>query len=187
MPRQGLNLLTDMLYFNSFRHKKYQKGFTLIELLVVVAIIGILSSVVLSSLNTARAKARDARRKEDIAQIQAALVMYYNDHGSYPLPYPSGWGGVTTGGCGSGNGTTSGSTAYISGLTPKYIASLPQDPNATASCTGYLYSSDGKNYKLLIHESWEEAYPTSTQPYYDPVRPTWVLMICSGEPACSSW
>ena len=61
-----------------------QKGFTLIELLVVIAIIGILATVVISSLNKARAKARDARRVQDIKSIQTALEMYYLDHGTYP-------------------------------------------------------------------------------------------------------
>lgn len=74
-------------------HNK-NKGFTLIELLVVIAVISLLSSVILSSLNSARSKARDAKRKQDTLQIRTALQMYYNDNGSYPLPFPAGnWGG----------------------------------------------------------------------------------------------
>ena len=41
---------------------KIQKGFTLIELLVVISIIGLLASGVLASLNSARMKARDAKK-----------------------------------------------------------------------------------------------------------------------------
>ncbi len=157
------------------------KGFTLIELLVVVAIIGILSSVVLASLNSARAKARDVRRKADLVQIRTALELYYHTNGSYPLPSPGWWGGATTGPCGPGNSTT-----YIAGLVPTYIPTLPVDPNATADCTGYLYASDGNNYKLLIHASYEGTYPTVGQPFFDRCRPTWALMLCSGEPACGN-
>lgn len=61
-----------------------QRGFTLIELLVVIAIIGILSSVVLASLNGARKKGRDARRISDLKQIQLALELYYDANSSYP-------------------------------------------------------------------------------------------------------
>lgn len=57
------------------------QGFTLIELLVVIAIIGLLSSVVLVSLNSARMKARDARRIVDLKQIRLALEMYYDQFG----------------------------------------------------------------------------------------------------------
>lgn len=64
--------------------KRTKKGFTLIELLVVIAIIGVLSSLVLASLNSARLKGRDTRRISDIDQIQKALELYYHDHNDYP-------------------------------------------------------------------------------------------------------
>jgi len=61
-----------------------ENGFTLIELLVVIAVIGLLSSIVLVSLQGARAKARDAKRISDIKQIQLALELFYNEYGHYP-------------------------------------------------------------------------------------------------------
>ena len=50
--------------------KRYTRGFTLIELLVVIAIIGILSSVVLVSLNSARKKGNDTRVISDVNQLR---------------------------------------------------------------------------------------------------------------------
>jgi len=62
-----------------------KKGFTLIELLVVIAIIGLLSTLAVVALNSARAKARDAKRVADIKQVQTALELYYNDAEGYPV------------------------------------------------------------------------------------------------------
>ncbi len=63
---------------------KNNRGFTLIELLVVIAVIGILASVVLASLNSARGKARDARRLADGRQLELILQIYYDTYGTFP-------------------------------------------------------------------------------------------------------
>ena len=60
-----------------------KKGFTLIELLVVIAIIGILSSVVLASLNSARAKGNDAAIKSNLSNIRAQAEILYDTNGCY--------------------------------------------------------------------------------------------------------
>lgn len=57
-----------------------KKGFTLIELLVVIAIIGILSSVVLASLNTARDKGANAAAKANLNNARAQAELYYDDN-----------------------------------------------------------------------------------------------------------
>lgn len=63
--------------------KKIQRGFTLIELLVVIAIIGILSAVVLASLNTARSKGQDAAVMSDLDGIRTQAGIYSTANGKY--------------------------------------------------------------------------------------------------------
>lgn len=135
-----------------------RKGFTLIELLVVISIIGILSSFAVVSLNNARAKARDALRKSDMAQLRTALNLYYDDNMSYPI-------------CGNwdedaedyGASTSAGSNCYnttlataLSGGSEPYIGSIPRDPknkeNSETTSNTYIYryvsNEDGSQYAL---------------------------------------
>ena len=107
----------------------------MIELLVVIAIIGMLSSVVLASMNSARTKARDTRRLADLRQIQTALKLYNSDHQKYP-PTP-----------------TSSQVANMTStlVTPGYIPALPKDPKFTGS-SGYRYyaGTSQSGYTLLM-------------------------------------
>lgn len=52
-----------------------RQGFTLIELLVVIAIIGLLSSIAVINLKSARGKARDAKRVSDVKQLSLVIEM----------------------------------------------------------------------------------------------------------------
>lgn len=111
------------------------RGFTLIELLVVVAIIGLLSSVVLASLSSARQAARNAQRRTDIHQLQTAVEFYFDRKGAYP-PY----------------GTTF-VTDDLTVLVPNNIQVLPHDPQVQTAVGGtdYRYASSGgtTGYTLL--------------------------------------
>ena len=88
--------------------KIYSKGFKLIELLVVVAIIGILASVVLASLNSARAKGNDAKIKGQLSSIRAAAEIFYSTNNNYGTATLTGtFTGATIGAnCGGSASTT---------------------------------------------------------------------------------
>lgn len=75
----------------SMPNKSSSKGFTLIELLVVIAIIGILTGLVTVNLQDARERARDARRKGDLKQVQNALELYKNDQNPQAYPPTDDW------------------------------------------------------------------------------------------------
>ena len=92
-------------------------SFTLIELLIVVAIIGILAALIIVSLNTVLPKARDARRKSDLDEIQRAFQMYYVSHGNYPDLFTA----PGTVDCGA-------ITSAPSGWLSPYMNTIPSDP-----------------------------------------------------------
>jgi prepilin-type N-terminal cleavage/methylation domain-containing protein len=126
---------------------KKNSGFTLIELMVVIAIIGILSSVSLTSLNAARKKARDTVRRTDLEQILLAFEQYQIQYGTYLIS-----------GAGSGGGGE-GWFNYedVSDDYPKSIAhalqeegyfnEIPLDP---------LLASDDQIPQYMVYATYEE-------------------------------
>ncbi len=64
------------------------KGFTLVELLVVISIIGLLSSTVLASVNSARDRAENATTLQIVGQYRLALELFYDDNNKYPKDHP---------------------------------------------------------------------------------------------------
>ncbi len=109
--------------------KREENGFTLIELLVVLSIIGILVGLLLPNFMSARQRARDSQRKQDLWQIKNSLRLYYNDHQVYPTqapPFGQAW---------QENGQ-------------QYMEQVPQDPQGSSHSYGYCVSSDGEGFRL---------------------------------------
>ena len=115
---------------------KNNKGFTLIELLVVFAIISLMSSIVFGALNSARMKARDAKRASDMRNIRVALELYYAENGHYPDTSPGYFASIGT--------YNSGSPFVWPTLLTPYIKTMPDDPTNIAGQYGYYYSTNIK-------------------------------------------
>lgn len=118
-----------------------KKGFTLIELLVVIAIIGLLSTLAVVALNSARLKSRDAKRVSDIKQIQTSLELYFNDQNAYPTATATVGSGayacLGTGGFGS------------SACAGAYMGQVPAAPTPPTGNV-YVYTSAGTTYTIAF-------------------------------------
>ena len=119
-----------------------QKGFTLIELLVVIAIIGLLASVVLLALNSARSKSRDAKRVADVRQLASALELYYNDNNGYPHQAAA--------------------ALTIPGLATTYIGALPVAPTPADNKTGATCTDGSSGTNRYTYQSFSDSGTTAS-------------------------
>jgi len=114
-----------------------KKGFTLIELLIVVSIIGLLSTLAVVALGSARVKARDSKRLADLKQLQTALELYYTDQNSYPTG--------TSLSLGAGSAACLNSSGFTTtGCASPYMASVPTDPQGSS----YTYTMASSSYTI---------------------------------------
>ena len=117
-----------------------QKGFTLIELLVVVAIIGMLISIILVGMGTARQKSRDARRLSDMQQIMSGLALYFSAASGYPDAAL--WNNLQTS---SGTLECNGTVFF----------KVPNDPNPSED---YIYATGGVSRPGCGGTVWNNFY-----------------------------
>ncbi|MDP1624878.1 MAG: prepilin-type N-terminal cleavage/methylation domain-containing protein [bacterium] len=117
--------------------RKLVLGFTLIELLVVISIISLLSSVVLSSLRSAREKANDTKSKQQLSNLRAAAALYYDTTGQMT------YGPAVAGNESSGSGATAtigmgcATNMFASASIRSFMLSsnYPTTANGTGRCT----------------------------------------------------
>jgi prepilin-type N-terminal cleavage/methylation domain-containing protein len=127
-------------------------GFTLIELLVVISIIGLLSSVVLTSLASVRVRARQAVRMQDLRNINNAIQAFYQMNGYYPGS--CGWNGFYSAFGGSGwNGSTP--REYVRGGSP----SVCQGASNQGPYTNWIPELVSRGCFQLCRESRSEKLP----------------------------
>ena len=145
------------------KFKNSQRGFTIVELMVVVAIIGILSGIIITSLTGSKAKSRDARRVSDVNQIQLALEQYFDRCGQYPTTLAT----TSNNGCPVDPGT---SQPINLGY---YISIIPTPPsNATAydyannssvstyGPTDYVLHTQLENSNVQVQQNSLQSLPT---------------------------
>lgn len=153
---------TESIY-NCMKYKKSGRGFTLIELLVVMSIISLLASVILTSVNSTRLKARNSQRVQAIKQLVNAFNLGLDAGGSFPsttgLGYLGGGFICVSESC-YGNWNVYTDEPAVNNFLGAFLSSKTIDPQDSSRIAGgYLYTSDAAT------QTGVDGYVFSAGPY----------------------
>lgn len=164
--------------------KNNVKAFTLVEMLIVIVIIGILIASLMPRMQSAQGRARDVARKNDLAQIQTAIITSQQDRGSYP--------GMESGG--ADNTSLNYARQWISisdikkTLLNAWMSSVPTDPNKSNQVS-WLWANTitGGNYAYMVtNRNWIQdgwfVIMAKTEVEWSSNR-----VVCSGASTIGSW
>ena len=157
-------------------NKTFKKGFTLVELLIVMVILGILTTIVAASFRSSQEKARDTRRKSDLAAVADAVELYFNDTGEYPQD--------------DGSGNIDGFTwgeEFVDANGTVYMIKLPQEKTSAKS---YYYYSEPTNgtytkYALFTRLENDQDKDIPTNPTDPEIFQYYANTNCGGGTTCN--
>lgn len=136
------------------RNLNHDNGFTLIELLVVLGIIAMIIGLLLVNMVGSRQRARDSKRKMEMAQLKTALRLYYNDFQRYPEAGNGGIGKLNyVKGCGAGGNEICPSTCLVDfaargvGCDSVYMKKFPSE---LGTAMYYYQSASGEDFCLKV-------------------------------------
>ena len=118
------------------------RGFTLIELLVVIGIIGMLVAIAIPNFLSARQRASDVKKKQEMVELKNALRLYYNDFNTYPPTFNGGIGKLN------------------------YIAGCQSTGTAQCPCNAAVDFGTGTNCDNIYMKKFPSDFGTGT--YYFP-------------------
>lgn len=118
----------------------FRRAFTILEALIVIAVFGLLATLAVISLNSARASLRDAQRLSDISTMRAGLSQYWLEKASYPAAE-----NLLIGQPGTNKFSSAGFVDQADPSTPVYIQVLSSGPKANEY---YRYRGGANGYSI---------------------------------------
>jgi prepilin-type N-terminal cleavage/methylation domain-containing protein len=120
----------------------FRRGFTVLEALIVLAVFGLLATLAVLSLNSARASLRDAQRLSDVSVVRSALSQYWLEKATYPQS-----AGIDLGmpGANAEKLSASGFVASADPTQPVYLTRIPTGPKVNEY---YRYRAGANGYSI---------------------------------------
>jgi len=162
------------------------KAFTLVEMLIVIVIIGILIASLMPRMQTAQGRARDVARKNDLSQIQTAIITSQADRGARPGMKGNHWKKTDDTPTTTDSGTTANSGIPVEfiwkNLSDAWMTDVPKDPNGSNIAFGF-WSTEWSSTDSNPADAWQYYYIVAKRNW---VNNAWFALMAKTEVEWSS-